>query len=180
MVLAENLVSMGGSANLPPMLPTPPTGNNASSATMPAIMEAPEHIASDAQLRASVSLDETGSIVNIQPGISAPLKSAQPSIRHPRTEDPELRAILLSLPTKEDLPLLTNRGDLEAVALNLEGALWKEISEVREQLDIVETRVTNLESAVDNVNMRMDKLVLFWSAAKVYLNSPTGRRSGKP
>lgn len=52
------------------------------------------------------------------------------------------------------------------MALRLEGALRKEISEVREQLDIVETRVSNLESAVDNVNMRMDELVLSNSAAQ--------------
>lgn len=73
---------------------------------------------------------------------------------------------MLSLPTKQDLALLPNQGDLEAVALRLEGALRKEISEVREQLDIVETRVSNLESAVDNVNMRMDELVLSNSAAQ--------------
>lgn len=127
-----------------------------------AVSVAPEYIATDPQLRASISAEEIRNTAILQPetGTTVPLNLAQSRNCYSWTEDPDLRAILLSLPTKQDLALLPNRGDLEAVAQRLEGALRKEISEVREQLDIVETGVSNLESAVDNVNTHMDELVV--------------------
>lgn len=143
-VLADNSVSMGRPENLPLRLPNLSTGYNALSTTLAVVTEVPEHTASDAQLSVSVLLEETGSKVNSLPGTSDPLNSAHLSPSHSQTEDFELRAIFLSHPTKQDLALLPNRGDLEAVALHLEGALQKEITEVWEQLDIVETRVSNL------------------------------------
>lgn len=81
----------------------------------------------DCQSRGLVPSVEAGNIVNPQLDLVTSGQKAQSRPSPPSIDDPELRAILRSLPTKQDLAILLNRGDLEAVAQHLEVALQRDI-----------------------------------------------------
>lgn len=100
--------------------------------------------------------------------ISAPLPlTGTPALLRTEMEDTslnqgsieeDLHSMLRALPTRADLETLPTRADIEAPILQIEEAHNKDIQEVREDLHIVENRVTSGETRISTLEERMQAM----------------------